>query len=930
MTMLNALQPSLDAFTPKVTSVDPRGLSVRMIDYHRAQADLQPESRITRQKHDWQGRLVASIDPRLGRQAESDRSVKENICSQFSLSATTVFSDSVDAGWRLFLFNENGAAVCSWDSRGHFRQQAHDALNRLVAVTETMPDQPSAVVERLSYGQVDAASALRNQCGRLIRHDDAVGSEATAEFGLQGAPLLQARRFTHSLLPPDWPLDEEERETLLEQRSFTTQWQLSALGETLRQIDARQNTQRSSYGLGGQLKQVHLQINGAAEKPVVQVIGYNVDNRIVREVAGNGVVTACEYDDRDGRLVHLHCAVNAQRPLQSLRYVYDPVGNVVEINDEVAAPVYFRNQRVDHRCTYGYDSLYQLTWSTGFEALHVRAPTQLANFREDYEYDEAGNLRTLVHVGGNQYTRQMVTAIHSNRSLAVHDNEVPGEPEIAAGFDPNGNSRALLRGQVLEWDGRNQLQRVTPVHRPAGEDDCEVYVYDSQGRRLRKSATRLSKFGNVIREVRYLPGIDLHADLNSGKSYQVIRPGAGQTTISVMHWESEPPAGMAPQHWCYSHPDHLGSSSLELNQAADVLSQEWYLPYGGTAWWVDNGSPQASYKTIRYSGKERDASGLYYYGLRYYAPWLQRWINPDPAGRIDGLNLYRFVRNNPITLSDSNGLSPPVTIVFGWSNARYEFSPNFADAHQQQSVVHIEDFNNALNITDDEVFEDYFGVMKKIGEGIAIADSHVESFKNESPHFRGSDDDARGMLQSWADHLKENVYSLNIVRKLNNYAELTGQGKPSDEYWKKNSDDSISTALARSMTEMIKENPDEFFAQDDRKFSAPKTTVAKWFFRQTSKMGLDWFAQTQDQGGIIFLDVASKVPDRLNSGWMPLQPQVFEAKPYKEATSEIGEVFNAITFSERRHLKKKMADPQSCLARKTQVWTHAKAAPYFN
>jgi hypothetical protein len=49
---------------------------------------------------------------------------------------------------------------------------------------------------------------------------------------------------------------------------------------------------------------------------------------------------------------------------------------------------------------------------------------------------------------------------------------------------------------------------------------------------------------------------------------------------------------------------------------------------------------------------------LYCYGFRYYAPWLGRWINPDPAGDIDGLNRFRMVRNNPITLCDQDGREP--------------------------------------------------------------------------------------------------------------------------------------------------------------------------------------------------------------------------------------------------------------------------------
>ncbi|WP_238697708.1 RHS repeat-associated core domain-containing protein, partial [Pantoea agglomerans] len=80
--------------------------------------------------------------------------------------------------------------------------------------------------------------------------------------------------------------------------------------------------------------------------------------------------------------------------------------------------------------------------------------------------------------------------------------------------------------------------------------------------------------------------------------------------------------------------------------------------YGGTAVWTARSAVEADYKTVRYSGKERDATGLYYYGYRYYQPWAGRWLSSDPAGTVDGLNLYRMVRNNPVTLIDSNGLYP--------------------------------------------------------------------------------------------------------------------------------------------------------------------------------------------------------------------------------------------------------------------------------
>ncbi|WP_223555789.1 RHS repeat domain-containing protein [Pseudomonas sp. BF-R-01] len=899
--MLNAMHTSLDSFTPKVLSVDPRGLAVRMIDYHRAQTGSPAMSRVTRQKHDWHGRLSASIDPRLGRQAESDPAVKDNFCSHFSLSSATVFSESVDAGWRLILFNEAGESIVSWDSRGNFRQLTHDTMNRLVAMTETMPNQPSAVVERLSYGHSDGESANRNQCGRLIRHDDTVGSEFTSEFGMLGAPLVQARRFTDSVLSPDWPLDEEERETLLEQQRFITRWDLSALGETLRQIDSRQNIQRNIFDLTGNLKQAHLQINSAIEKPVVEFIGYNADNRIVREVAGNGVITTCEYDDCSGRLVHLHCAANVQRPLQSLRYAYDPVGNVVEINDEVTAPVYFRNQRVDHRCTYGYDSLYQLIWSTGFEALNARDSAQVANFREDYEYDEAGNLHTLVHAGGNQYTRRMVTATYSNRSLAVYDDDAPGEPEITAGFDPNGNSQALLRGQVLEWDGRNQLQRVTPVFRSDEEDDSEVYGYDSQGQRLRKSNTRLSKFGSVIREVRYLPGIELHTDSNTGKAHQRVMLVAGLTRVSVMHWESEPPSGMESEHWGYSLSNHQGSSTFVLSETAQVLSQECYLPYGGTAWWVDNGSAHSSYKTIRYSGKERDASGLYYYGLRYYAHWLQRWISPDPAGVIDGPNLYRFVRNNPVTLLDTNGLAP-VSLLYGFEHARTRVLPNLVAASPQQRFVRIDEINDALQINMENAAKDFEGLNEMVRDGVEIDDDNIDYFLKTTPSYGAARGDAKKILQGWSDYLKTHSAAFDIKRKLQTY-ENTNE-KDVSQFWKKNLRESVSEQEVQDFTAVLRKDPGQLFSQRDTSSIRAGDAVINWQFRQFSKLALDWATSTADLGeeaGVVFLDIVARSPHFV---FKEFSESVFMAKSYKESGAKLGKSFNPITHSERRHLQR--------------------------
>ncbi|MNL09075.1 hypothetical protein D3C87_1298230 [compost metagenome] len=126
--------------------------------------------------------------------------------------------------------------------------------------------------------------------------------------------------------------------------------------------------------------------------------------------------------------------------------------------------------------------------------------------------------------------------------------------------------------------------------------------------------------------------------------------------MQVLHWVAKPPEDITNDQVRYSLNDHLQSSALELDEQAELISQEWYYPHGGTACFAARSTIEAKYKTVRYSGKERDATGLYYYGFRYYAPWLQRWINPDPAGYVDGANLYRMTTNNPINFWDGDGL----------------------------------------------------------------------------------------------------------------------------------------------------------------------------------------------------------------------------------------------------------------------------------
>src|SRR2546423_14881081 len=87
----------------------------------------------------------------------------------------------------------------------------------------------------------------------------------------------------------------------------------------------------------------------------------------------------------------------------------------------------------------------------------------------------------------------------------------------------------------------------------------------------------------------------------------------------------------------YQFSNHLGSASLELDDAGQIISYEEYTPYGSTSYQAGRSVAEVSLKRYRYTGMERDEeTGLSYHRARYYAPWLARWMSCDPAGFVDG------------------------------------------------------------------------------------------------------------------------------------------------------------------------------------------------------------------------------------------------------------------------------------------------------
>ena len=133
--------------------------------------------------------------------------------------------------------------------------------------------------------------------------------------------------------------------------------------------------------------------------------------------------------------------------------------------------------------------------------------------------------------------------------------------------------------------------------------------------------------------------------------------GPAETALSVI---TEKVADMTPlTTTTYYHGDHLGSTQLLTAGTGWPVGGDIYYPYGQ--------GPMPGTNHYLFTDKERDAeSQLDYFGARYYASNMGRFMSPDwsaqeepvPYAKLNdpqSLNLYSYVLNHPLVGIDPDG-----------------------------------------------------------------------------------------------------------------------------------------------------------------------------------------------------------------------------------------------------------------------------------
>ena len=282
----------------------------------------------------------------------------------------------------------------------------------------------------------------------------------------------------------------------------------------------------------------------------------------------------------------------------SLEFQHDKLGNVLALLDRED------DSRSQH---FVYDSASRLVSATGLYG------------ERSYQYDAVGNL---MQFAGRRYGYGPGNRVATD---GVWNYE----------HDANGNVIARRQDDVVQTFGFDDLNRMISLF---GDGTDERYRYDD-------GETRLAKTSDG--KTTYYIGADYEEVWQDDARLEVIK-----------HYRSggQKVATRDEDGLKYVYPDHLGSSSRMADRDGNQVKAIWYLPFGSDA--KESGEAKARY---RYTGKEKDDSGLYYYGARYYDDALGRFMAADSilpdVYDPQQLNRFAYVRNNPIRLIDPDGHS---------------------------------------------------------------------------------------------------------------------------------------------------------------------------------------------------------------------------------------------------------------------------------
>ena len=555
-----------------------------------------------------------------------------------------------------YSYNVVGNLLTITDREGNTTNYSYDALRRRISLTGQLGNTTTFTYNKvgnllsISNANGNATSYSYDNANRLIQETYADGETVQYTYDGVGNRLT---RIDQNGNTANYAYDALNRLTLRDYPGSNDDSFSYDPGSRMVAVDNAVSSVRYSYDAINRVTQ---------ERQNGKFISYAHDTATrTRQITYPGGWVITETRDKRERLATVTEGANT---IASYSYTGDRLTTINYLNGTTA--------------TYSYYNANN--WITSLS--HYYGATQIAEF--DYGFDKEGNRKYVdrLHDSSNseQYIYDNIYRLTDFRQGTLDANKEISVPvtQTAYNLDGVGNWDSKTKDAVTETRTHNVVNEITDIDGTSlsyddngnlTDDGSNTYEYDYENRLIRvtrKSDSQVLaefKYDALGRRVEkndvvngiitkyYLDGARVIEEQESGSTTAIYVYGDGIDELLQMQ------KGGATY---YYHPNSLGSIDALTESSGNVVEYYRYDAYGEVSvydgGWVYQGSSSIVDNPYLFTGRRLDdETSLYYYRARYYSPSLGRFVQRDTLGYVDGMNLYEFVKGNPINWIDPMG-----------------------------------------------------------------------------------------------------------------------------------------------------------------------------------------------------------------------------------------------------------------------------------